>query len=75
MSWTWYLANDMQFFVLGLLLLKINLKSVRLGVVLCVLISIAGVVVGWVLLVKHRGSTQDDYYDKVECASTLVQRW
>lgn len=65
MSWTWYLANDMQFFVLGLLLLKINLKSVRVGVVLCVAFSIGGVVTGWLLLLKHRGNTQDDYYDKV----------
>eukprot|EP00038_Savillea_parva_P009943 m.186849 g.186849 ORF g.186849 m.186849 type:complete len:715 (-) comp16883_c0_seq1:206-2350(-) len=64
MSWTWYLANDMQFFILGLFILKINLKSVRVGVFLCVVIAIAGTVTGWLLLLKHRGSTLDDYYDK-----------
>ena len=59
-----YLADDMQFFILGLILLKINLKSVRVGVALCVLVSIGGVVAGWVLLIQHRNKTLDDYFDK-----------
>eukprot|EP00040_Diaphanoeca_grandis_P026045 m.145211 g.145211 ORF g.145211 m.145211 type:complete len:645 (+) comp30428_c0_seq2:1589-3523(+) len=64
MSWSWYLANDMQFFILGLLILTIYLRVKWLGIGISVSLAITGVVSGWILLVKHRNDIQDDYYDK-----------
>lgn len=64
MSWSWYLANDMQFFMIGLVLLSIYLHRPVLGVVLTGMLALAGIVTGWLLLLAHRNQTQDDYYDK-----------
>eukprot|EP00041_Stephanoeca_diplocostata_P013570 m.238277 g.238277 ORF g.238277 m.238277 type:complete len:637 (+) comp19387_c0_seq3:300-2210(+) len=64
MSWSWYLANDMQFFILGLIILTIYLRAKFVGISLTATCSVGGVVAGWLLLVKHRQDTQDDYYDK-----------
>eukprot|EP00039_Didymoeca_costata_P032646 m.38716 g.38716 ORF g.38716 m.38716 type:complete len:700 (+) comp9465_c0_seq1:95-2194(+) len=64
MSWSWYLANDMQFFIVGLVILSIYLRVKWLGIALGTMLAITGVVSGWVLLVKHRNDVQDDYFDK-----------
>ena len=31
MSWTWYLANDMQFFLVALLIMYVYVRSARAG--------------------------------------------
>jgi len=64
MSWSWYLANDMQFFVIGLLLLSVYLCNRKVGIGLTVVLTLSGVVSGLVLLLKHREDIQDDYFDK-----------
>jgi len=64
MSWSWYLANDMQFFILGLIILTIYLRVKWLGVGISVSLAVAAVVTGWILLDHHRNDIQDDYYDK-----------
>ncbi|XP_069118732.1 O-acyltransferase like protein-like [Argopecten irradians] len=48
MSWSWYLANDMQFFVLSLPLLLIMMFQLQIGIVLSAMLIIAGMVyTGW----------------------------
>jgi len=64
MSWSWYLANDMQFFLIGLFLLSIYLRYPQVGILMTSILAVGGVVTGWLLLISHRDDTQDDYYDK-----------
>lgn len=64
MSWSWYLANDMQFFIIGLIILSIYLFNRAIGIILAVLLGLGGVASGWALLLIHRDDVQDDYYDK-----------
>lgn len=64
MSWSWYLANDMFFFILGLIILYIYLHSRVIGIFLMVATTLTGIGLGWWLLLKHRDDIQDDYFDK-----------
>lgn len=64
MSWSWYLANDMCFFIIGLAILFIYLRNKYVGIGLSVALTVVGVTSGWWLLVHHRQDVQDDYYDK-----------
>lgn len=63
MPWSWYLACDMQYFIIGLFILTVYLRSRVVGLFLAVALVICGVVSGYLLLLRY-GDAQDDYFDK-----------
>jgi len=63
MSWSWYLACDMQYFILGLFVLSVYLRFRIGGIVLAVMLMVTGTVSGYLLLTAHEDSS-DDYFDK-----------
>jgi len=63
-SWTWYLANDMQFFIVGMLVLFVYVKS-KFAAYGFMLISIMlSNIFGFILLRDHNDKQQDAWYDK-----------
>eukprot|EP00040_Diaphanoeca_grandis_P044705 m.13305 g.13305 ORF g.13305 m.13305 type:complete len:679 (-) comp9681_c0_seq2:284-2320(-) len=63
MSWSWYLACDIQYFIVGLFILSVYLRSRAIGIILAVLLVITGTATGFLLL-EHHHDSQDDYFDK-----------
>lgn len=63
MSWSWYLACDMQYFIAGLLILTVYLKYKVIGLFMCISLVVLGVGWGYYDLIQHTDS-QDDYFDK-----------
>eukprot|EP00041_Stephanoeca_diplocostata_P035608 m.1261132 g.1261132 ORF g.1261132 m.1261132 type:complete len:676 (+) comp24730_c0_seq9:307-2334(+) len=63
MPWSWYLACDMQYFIIGLFILTVYLRTRIVGLFLSVALVVCGVVSGYLLLL-HYSDTQDDYFDK-----------
>uniref|UniRef100_A0A1I8QBL2 Nose resistant-to-fluoxetine protein N-terminal domain-containing protein n=1 Tax=Stomoxys calcitrans TaxID=35570 RepID=A0A1I8QBL2_STOCA len=47
-SWTWYLACDMQYFVLFTALLYVHAKQPTAGKIIFVIFAIGSVVIGWI---------------------------
>jgi peptidoglycan/LPS O-acetylase OafA/YrhL len=65
MSWTWYLANDMQFFILGLVVLFVYVRSKPLGYSVLVGTIIASNIGGYLKLAKVGSAGQQNaWYDK-----------
>jgi peptidoglycan/LPS O-acetylase OafA/YrhL len=66
MSWTWYLANDMQFFIVGLLMLFVYVNSRKAAYGIMIVVCILSNVLGYVKLVHtpDQSAVQDAWYDK-----------
>jgi len=64
MSWTWYLANDMQFFCVGLAFLYVYIRNRMAAYVIAAVASIASIIAGYSILYNHPEHLQDWYYDK-----------
>lgn len=64
MSWTWYLANDMQFFLLALFMLNIYVRDRWLGMVLQGLLILGCVFLGFFVMSDNIAKFQNWYYDK-----------
>jgi peptidoglycan/LPS O-acetylase OafA/YrhL len=66
MSWSWYLACDMQFFFVGLLVLFVYIRiNKKVGLACSVLLTVCGVTTGWWVLNKDKGvDAHDDFFDK-----------
>lgn len=73
MAWTWYLANDFQFFILGILILAIYLKAPKIGVVLTAVCIPVSILTSWIIVVRHNivsvldPSLQSNLYVKPYC--------
>ena len=65
MPWSWYLACDMQFFIVGLMILTIYLRvGHRIGMAFAVLLTAGGVFCGWWVLDKTHRDPQNNFFDK-----------
>jgi len=66
MSWTWYLANDMQFFIIGLIMLFVYVNSRKAAYGIMTVVVISSNVLGYYKLVHSpsQNQVQDAWYDK-----------
>lgn len=66
MSWTWYLANDMQFFIIGLLMLFVYVNNRKAAYCIMTLVCVLSNVLGYYKLVHtpSQNAVQDAWYDK-----------
>ncbi|KAI8518268.1 hypothetical protein Bbelb_042850 [Branchiostoma belcheri] len=71
MIWSWYLANDMQFFVIGVPLVYILYRWQILGIVVKLALLLASfittAVISWHYNLKAPGGDPVKYYDKPYC--------
>ncbi|XP_035683620.1 nose resistant to fluoxetine protein 6-like [Branchiostoma floridae] len=71
MGWTWYLANDMQFFVIGVPLVYILYRWQILGIVVKLVLLLASfittAVISWHFDLKASLTDMVHYYDKPYC--------
>eukprot|EP00462_Mataza_sp_D1_P016635 CAMPEP_0175155618 /NCGR_PEP_ID=MMETSP0087-20121206/21092_1 /TAXON_ID=136419 /ORGANISM="Unknown Unknown, Strain D1" /LENGTH=669 /DNA_ID=CAMNT_0016442827 /DNA_START=56 /DNA_END=2065 /DNA_ORIENTATION=+ len=49
MPWTWYLANDMQFFILGIVVLILYFKNMKAGIAAMLSLLVASIVITGVI--------------------------
>ncbi|KAK2576741.1 hypothetical protein KPH14_005391 [Odynerus spinipes] len=67
MSWSWYLANDMQFFVISIFLLKISTKNMNVAIgLLSVIFAGSTIVTGYISYVNEYIPTMDGQYNNLE---------
>lgn len=58
MSWTWYLANDMQFFIIGLIMLFVYVNSRKAAYGIMTVVVISSNVLGYYKLVHSPSQNQ-----------------
>jgi peptidoglycan/LPS O-acetylase OafA/YrhL len=64
MSWTWYLANDMQFFLIALIVLNLYIRNPKLGAVLQAVLITGCILLGYFVMEDNLPKFQNWYYDK-----------
>jgi peptidoglycan/LPS O-acetylase OafA/YrhL len=69
LPWTWYLANDFQFFAIGTLLVKLHYRSSKLAIITTVLMLVASIAITMGLTAEYNlnfysDQQQDMIYDK-----------
>lgn len=64
MSWTWYLANDMQFFIFALFLINVYIRHQKIAVGMKAILVVSQTLLGYFVLQNNMANFQDWYYDK-----------
>eukprot|EP00040_Diaphanoeca_grandis_P032568 m.197621 g.197621 ORF g.197621 m.197621 type:complete len:687 (+) comp32663_c2_seq2:34-2094(+) len=67
MSWTWYLANYMQFSVVALIILYVYVRSPLVGKIFAMVITVACTIIGYITIANDAFDShkfQNVYYDK-----------
>jgi peptidoglycan/LPS O-acetylase OafA/YrhL len=65
MAWSWYLANDMQFFLVALLIMYVYVRSARAGGGLALALTLMCTVISYVVVVPLNSTEyQNQFYEK-----------